>query len=812
MSAIIPGYEYDIFISYRQNDNKRDKWVTEFVSALQDELDATLKNTVSIYFDENPHDGLLETHDVDRSLEKKLKCLIFIPIISQTYCDPNCFAWEHELLPFIALANKDELGMNITLANGNVASRILPIRIHDIDAEDTSLFELVINSRLRPIDFIYKTKGVNRPLKAIIDDVNTNEHHTVYRDQINKVANALKEIGVAILRSQKSDEVTPLSDTNTTPKTITKTNYLRYVLGIALIVMLGAFGYWWLTNGEAKAKIKAADKSLAILPFKNMSGRKEHDFLSYALKDEVYQSLALGQHFAFMSSLQATLGYEKSKKTPKQIGEELNVDYVLSGFYQVLGDQLKITVELADAETGFSLWSFPTTVNYVGKDVFNIQKQIAEQVMSYFESENKENINEELSKSSLNFTAYKHYIKGQEWENQGYGAEAVLNSIKEYEKAIEIDSMYLDVWQRLVKARSFYIWKYKRNEYQGNEDKIEEIQSHIEILEKDINFLERNLPNWVAELAKGIYEYQVLGNFETGLTYLKRVYAKYPNNEHANSLLSAIYKRKLMPQKSADHMSKVVQLDPLNSRNWRELAMPYRINGDYEKVIECITNALELDSTISRGSLLGNYIDAGYTLEELPQDFKTDFTDWITWRYSTPQELLKHIDTLEIVDSAGIDKYYRIQYLADKASLYYAIEEDDSVKYYANEILEESENGDVWWAFICNAHAYLGNPSKAIDIQEKERFSSHDNEDLSVASDNSKHIIGLYVIAKQYRKAAELLVQMNNDYPGLGDYAFFNRRRFDRVKKEYPPFKEALNNLKLPPPLLTGITMNRSKQ
>ena len=97
MASIIPGYEYDIFISYRHNDN-RSGWVTEFVAALQEELAATVKEPVSVYFDTNPHDGLLETHNVDKSLEGKLKCLIFIPVISQTYCDSNCFAWQNEFL------------------------------------------------------------------------------------------------------------------------------------------------------------------------------------------------------------------------------------------------------------------------------------------------------------------------------------------------------------------------------------------------------------------------------------------------------------------------------------------------------------------------------------------------------------------------------------------------------------------------------------------------------------------------------------------------------------------------------------------
>jgi hypothetical protein len=96
MGSLIPGYEYDIFISYRQKDNKGDRWVSEFVEALKTELESTFKEDISLYFDINPHDGLLETHDVDASLKDKLKCVVFIPIISRTYCDPKSFAWEHE--------------------------------------------------------------------------------------------------------------------------------------------------------------------------------------------------------------------------------------------------------------------------------------------------------------------------------------------------------------------------------------------------------------------------------------------------------------------------------------------------------------------------------------------------------------------------------------------------------------------------------------------------------------------------------------------------------------------------------------------
>ena len=80
MPGIIEGYNYDIFISYRQKDNRHDGWVTEFVENLKGELESTFKEEISVYFDINPHDGLLETHDVDASLKDKLKCLIITAI------------------------------------------------------------------------------------------------------------------------------------------------------------------------------------------------------------------------------------------------------------------------------------------------------------------------------------------------------------------------------------------------------------------------------------------------------------------------------------------------------------------------------------------------------------------------------------------------------------------------------------------------------------------------------------------------------------------------------------------------------------
>jgi hypothetical protein len=189
MPSLLPGYEYDIFISYRQNDN-RSGWVRQFVEDLREELGATLKDPVNIYFDENPHDGLQDTHLVDESLKGKLKCLIFIPILSRTYCDPKGFAWNHEFIPFCKMAREDGIGPFVRLANGNAASRILPVSIHDIDPRDKALFEEESGSALRGVEFVFRSPGVSRPLTSS-DARQENISKTIYRDQINKTANAI---------------------------------------------------------------------------------------------------------------------------------------------------------------------------------------------------------------------------------------------------------------------------------------------------------------------------------------------------------------------------------------------------------------------------------------------------------------------------------------------------------------------------------------------------------------------------------------------------------------------------------------------
>jgi len=431
--AILPGYEYEIFISYRHNDNlpsqdygrqAADGWVTEFVQNLEKELRATIKEPLSIYFDKNPHDGLLETHHVDKSLEGKLKCLIFIPILSQTYCDPKSFAWQHEFCAFNKLANapspperagvRPEFGRDIKLTNGNVASRILPIKIHDLDTEDRASIEKEIGGALRAIEFIYKESGVNRPLKSS-DSKTDNQNKTDYRNQINKVANAIKEIVSAV----KNPTVqSPRKAINEQPSPKPTNNKKIAAASLALLVVL-AIGYFFYQKPAASNKqLTSLDKSIAVLPFTDMSEQKDQGWFGDGLTEEILNSLA---HVNGLNVISRTSSFAfKNKNLRIQvIADSLGVNYIVEGSIRKSGTGLRITAQLVRAKDGFHIWS--NTYDRSATDIFELQKEIATKIAGSLDISLDEKAIEQMQwAGTTSAEAYLAFLKGIELDNQAH--------------------------------------------------------------------------------------------------------------------------------------------------------------------------------------------------------------------------------------------------------------------------------------------------------------------------------------------------------------------------------------------------------
>jgi len=445
MPSLIPGFECDVFISYRQNDN-RSGWVTEFVSNLKEELAATIKEPVSIYFDSNPYDGLLETHDVEKSLQGKLNCLILIPIISQTYCDIKSFAWQNEFVAFNKKSKEDQIGGDIELINGNVTSRILPVKIHDLDTEDKNLIQTELGGAIRAIDFIYKEPGVNRPLK-VHDKEKKNLNGTKYRNQVNKVANAVKEI-ITALKSPTSRKVVQENDTYSRPpielKKGSKKKALFTIAGILILLALiyGAFQF----KGSTYQEPEVLDKSIAVLPFVNMSNDPNQEYFSDGLSEELLNLLSKIPELKVIGRT-SSFSFKGKNEDLRVIGEKLGVAHILEGSVQKEGNKIRVTAQLIRTADGSHLWS--ERYEREIKGIFKLQDDIAGSVVKQLKLELLAPANGDSS--SINTDVYNLILQGNFFVEKR-DEEDLAKALDFYRQALAIDSLNARTWAAVAKC------------------------------------------------------------------------------------------------------------------------------------------------------------------------------------------------------------------------------------------------------------------------------------------------------------------------------------------------------------------------
>jgi len=516
--AILPGYEYDIFISYRHNDN-RSGWVTEFVEALQEELAATIKDPISVYFDTNPHDGLLETHNVEKSLEGKLKCLIFIPIISQTYCDPKSFAWQHEFCAFNKLAKEEQLGLHIKLNNGNVASRILPIKIHELDYRDKNTIEKELGQSLRGIEFVFKSAGVNRPLK-ISDNKEDNINKTVYRDQVNKTSNAIKDIILAVTepRVSISQSTSPKTlDQHSPPLQKDTRNKLKLIwlllaaTGLTLILLFPTL----------RTKLNETERdspSIAVVPFENLSRDQSQEYISDGITDAIRSHLNKIEGLRLTSSTTMAT-YKGTKKTTPEIANDLDVKFVLEGSVQKVGNKIRINTQLINAAKDSPVWS-----EYYDRDISDlllIESEVAQKIAENLQVKIQPNAKISIAKlPTINPEAYELYLKA----NQDRTAMANLDSLRLFtEKAILLDSNFAGAYERLG-------WYWVAMGLSGG------IPRHLAITNAELNFnkaLSLNPEDVDTQIDLGFYNLWYKWDFYSSERALTRAIQLAPSNLNA---------------------------------------------------------------------------------------------------------------------------------------------------------------------------------------------------------------------------------------------------------------------------------------
>ena len=550
MPSLIPEYNYDIFISYRQKDNKHDGWVTEFVENLKGELESTFKEEISVYFDINPHDGLLETHDVDESLKEKLKCLIFVPIISRTYCDPKSFAWEHEFKAFVDQASKDQFGLKIKLPGGNVASRVLPVSIYDLEPEDIDLYESVAGGVIRGIDFIYAESGVNRPLKPE-DDEKVNLNKTKYRNQINKVGNAIKEIISAIKQPVQQTEKTLTEAANQVPITPKnrKTTFIAGSIAILALVILGILFIPKLFGHEDEP-----ERSIAVIPFLYLGDEPDKQYLADGMMDAILLHLSKIQDLRVMPRTSVEQ-YRGTTKTVSQISKELDVTYVLEGSFTKYEDDVKLIVQLIITKAGKEEHVWANEYNNKWEEIFSLQSEVAQTVAKELNAaitpEEKRLIDKtptsDLTAYDLTLQAQKIYYDFNAYRDT---LDVEFGKVKQLCKdALELDPGY---------ALAYY---------------------------------------WLGRISTSD---QFLSGFglpfylDTALYYFNRAIELDPTLPEAYEGRGSYYIHKAEKQKAIDDFNKSIRLSPSNPLAYLRLGITYFLSRDYVDALKNLRKADEL--------------------------------------------------------------------------------------------------------------------------------------------------------------------------------------------------------------------------
>ncbi|MGD0754461.1 MAG: tetratricopeptide repeat protein [Bacteroidales bacterium] len=583
MSSIVEGYNYDIFISYRQKDNKYDGWVTEFVDHLEKELEATFKDEISVYFDINPHDGLLETHDVDASLKDKLKCLVFIPIISQTYCDSRSFAWQHEFVEFNKLAKEDQFGRDIRLSGGNVANRILPIKIHDLDPEDKTLLENELGRVLRCIEFIYKSAGVNRPLRANEDHPQDNLNKTYYRDQINKVANAVKEIITALKRYNQKEGVVPKEVVKEKPEQPKKLKP-KVIIASFFVLALIALGYFFIPKIFKTSK--QIEKSIAVLPFINDSPNDSNQYFINGFMEDVLNHLQTIKDLHPISRTSAEK-YRKTTKSIPEIAKELSVNYIIEGDMQRYGNSIRISVNLFKVlKKEIKLWgkTYEKKINDA-TDIFSLQSQIAQSIATELEAviTPQEKLLIEKTQTS-NLSAYENCILGLNYVGK-FTKEDFDIALNYFEKAIEIDPDYADAYLGIAQV---WMWRVY-NSLSTPEEATPIAKSNLTKAFK--------LDSTSAEAYSILAEIQMYfdGDFKSAEESIEKSISLNPNNTDAHMRYGNLLGILGHPKEALVEYELALKLDPMNKVIKINYGVVLYYDGKYNEAIKVFQEVLKTD-------------------------------------------------------------------------------------------------------------------------------------------------------------------------------------------------------------------------
>src|SRR6184192_1555080 len=319
------------------------------------------------------------------------------------------------------------------------------------------------------------------------------------------------------------------------------------ILAIAAI----ALGAWLYQRARPFTPI---ERSIAVLPFENLSSDKENAYFAEGIQDEILTRLSKIADLKVISRT-STQHYKSAPENLPEIAKQLGVAHILEGGVQKSADAVRVNVQLIKAANDSHLWSDTFDRRLI--DIFSVEsevsKTIAEQLRAKLTGQEEQII---AAKPTDNPQAYDAYLRGLAYTlKTGFTPANSLGAQKYLKEAVRLDPKFALGWALLSYVDSS---GYLTQSLQPTAALREEARQAAETALS----LQPNLGE--AVFAKGFYHYACLKDYDTAVKYLEQAYQLLPNNSRIPQALAYVERRRGNWEKSEAYFNDAEKLDPRN--------------------------------------------------------------------------------------------------------------------------------------------------------------------------------------------------------------------------------------------------------
>lgn len=373
---------------------------------------------------------------------------------------------------------------------------------------------------------------------------------------------------------------------------------------IAIVVAFAAVAaviFLWPTHD-----VHINGKSIAVLPFKNLSNDAENEYFSDGVTEEIIAQLSKIGDLKVISRT-SVMQYKNTSKSIKQIARELGVATVLEGSVQKADKEVRIVAQLIDAGTDNHMWA--DTYDRQLTQIFAIQSDVADRIAAALQAKLSPSERERLSeKGTDNIDAYNSYLKAQFHWNR-ITKQDLKSAIEYYNDAIHDDPKYARAYAGLSNAYS--LSAYFRFDFIPTEKAVSKArESALQALELDPNLAE-------AHTALGYILRTYDWNFPQAEQEFKKSIEIDPNYSVARDFYSLLLAALGRFDEAREQAERAAEMDPLSAEILNTRARVWYYARHYDEAIALARKELEVDpdSRLAHG-LLGCIFEMDHMKEE----------------------------------------------------------------------------------------------------------------------------------------------------------------------------------------------------